>query len=154
MDIWGISNLESRDQLTRHIHPEDRKIRELAHLKSIETGSLDYEARINKEDGTQVWFRATGKVLKDDLGNPKTLIGVIQDITEQKQFAEELTRLVFQRTMELQRSNEDLQQFAHVASHDLKEPVRKIKFYSNMLQDQFADLLPTKAVSHLDKSTN
>ena len=56
--------------------------------------------------------------------------------------------------MELQRSNEDLQQFAHVASHDLKEPVRKIKFYSNMLQDQFSSILPAKAVGHLAKIHN
>ncbi len=154
MEIWGITQLESRAQLTTKLHSDDIKVRESAHLKSLETGNLDYEARIIKNDGTHGWFRATGKVIRDSLGNPKSLIGVIQDITDQKQFAEELTRLVFQRTMELQRSNEDLQQFAHVASHDLKEPVRKIKFYSNMLQDQFADLLPPKAVSHLEKIHN
>lgn len=154
MDIWGITQLHSRDQLTSKLHRDDIKVRELAHSKSFETGNLNYEARIYKDDGSHVWFRATGKVLKDNHGNQETLIGVIQDITEQKQFAEELTRLVFQRTMELQRSNEDLQQFAHVASHDLKEPVRKIKFYNNMLQDQFADLLPPKAISHLEKIHN
>ena len=38
-----------------------------------------------------------------------------------------------ERTKELQRSNEDLQQFAHVASHDLKEPVRKVKTFTNRL---------------------
>ena len=37
--------------------------------------------------------------------------------------------------MELQRSNEDLQQFAHVASHDLKEPLRKILTYSAMIEE-------------------
>lgn len=153
-EIWGLSEIKDRLQLIEKIHPDDRKKRELAHLNSYETGNLDYEARIKKDDGSQSWIRAKGKVLLDDAGNPLTLIGVIQDITEQKQFAEELTRLVFQRTLELQRSNEDLQQFAHVASHDLKEPVRKIKFYSNMLQDQFVDVLPSKAVSHLDKIHN
>ena len=51
----------------------------------------------------------------------------------------------------LQQSNEDLQQFAHVASHDLKEPVRKIKTYSNRLRDEYGDLLPEKGKTFLDK---
>ncbi|MES2628023.1 MAG: PAS domain-containing protein, partial [Bacteroidota bacterium] len=45
-----------------------------------------------------------------------------------------LEHQVNERTRELQRSNEDLQQFAHVASHDLKEPVRKIKTFTNRLE--------------------
>ena len=42
-----------------------------------------------------------------------------------------------ERTQALQRSNEDLQQFAHVASHDLKEPVRKIITFGNRLKEEF-----------------
>ncbi|HZY83140.1 MAG TPA: ATP-binding protein [Cyclobacteriaceae bacterium] len=55
-----------------------------------------------------------------------------------KLLADELEKRVVQRTHELQRSNEDLQQFAHVASHDLKEPVRKIKTYGNRLDSELS----------------
>jgi hypothetical protein len=79
------------------------------------------------------------------------LLGVIQDITEQKQFAEELAKQVRERTIELQRSNEDLLQFAHVISHDLKEPVRKIKIYNNRLQDELTDSLPEVAHQYLKR---
>jgi light-regulated signal transduction histidine kinase (bacteriophytochrome) len=51
----------------------------------------------------------------------------------------------------LQRSNEDLQQFAHVASHDLKEPVRKIRTFGSRLQEEYSELLPDKARIFLDK---
>ncbi|MHA4847775.1 sensor histidine kinase, partial [Flavitalea antarctica] len=75
----------------------------------------------------------------------------VLDITEQKLFTEELSRLVTERTYELQRSNDDLRQFAHVASHDLKEPVRKIKTFNNRLIDEFDAILPEKAKSYLKK---
>jgi light-regulated signal transduction histidine kinase (bacteriophytochrome) len=62
-----------------------------------------------------------------------------------------LEKLVAERTLELQRSNEDLQQFAHVASHDLKEPVRKIKTFSSRLQSEFGHDLPAKGKMYIDK---
>ncbi|HEY8936886.1 MAG TPA: PAS domain S-box protein, partial [Cyclobacteriaceae bacterium] len=76
---------------------------------------------------------------------------ISRDITEQKHFMEELARQVNQRTLELQRSNDDLLQFAHVASHDLKEPVRKILTFNNRLADEFNHLLPEKARMYIDK---
>ena len=52
---------------------------------------------------------------------------------------------------QLKRSNEDLQQFAHVTSHDLKEPVRKIKMYGNILSTEYSSYLPEKGKDYLIK---
>jgi len=72
--------------------------------------------------------------------------------------AELLEEEVKNRTLELirlnatlRRSNEDLQQFAHVASHDLKEPIRKISTFGSRLQEEYNDILPEKAKVFLDK---
>jgi PAS domain S-box-containing protein len=73
------------------------------------------------------------------------------DITERKKAEQQLEALVLERTRQLQRSNEDLQQFAHVASHDLKEPVRKIRIFQDRIEDEFADSLPDKAKFYLAK---
>ena len=51
----------------------------------------------------------------------------------------------------LLRSNDDLQQFAHVASHDLKEPVRKIRTFSNRVLDEYGSMLPGQARLFLSK---
>lgn len=72
--------------------------------------------------------------------------------------AEQLEALVKERTenlrranLELQRSNDDLQQFAHVASHDLKEPVRKVRIFTNLLEGELRDSISDKAKTFLSK---
>jgi light-regulated signal transduction histidine kinase (bacteriophytochrome) len=100
--------------------------------------------------------------LIDQQGEVDMVITTITDITvqreaenmlmkEQKDSAERLEKLVALRTKELQESNEGLQHFAHVASHDLKEPVRKIKIFGDRLLTEFQDALPEKALAYLEK---
>ena len=80
------------------------------------------------------------------------------DILEQKTAEAELRQreeilefLIKRRTEELERSNEDLQQFAHVASHDLIEPIRKIKIFSGLLEHEFNADITEKAKLYLSK---
>jgi signal transduction histidine kinase len=75
-----------------------------------------------------------------------------------KKISQELEEEVRRRTCELnalntrlQQSNEDLRQFAHVASHDLREPVRKVKVYTGRLKEDDASVFSTKARSYLEK---
>ncbi len=150
-EIWGVKAGEPRFAIKRLLHPDDRATRLMAHEQALVTGLLAYEARVVRESGVIRWIKARGKVLYNEEGKAQTLLGVIQDITEQKEFAEQLTTLVKVRTLELERSNDDLLQFAHVASHDLKEPVRKIKTFAHRLQDDAQNLLPPKSQGYIDK---
>ena len=81
-------------------------------------------------------------------------VKVARDMTQQQLFTENLHRLVAERTVELQRSNDDLRQFAHVASHDLKEPVRKIQTFNNRIIEDFSESLPEKVKTYLLKIGN
>jgi signal transduction histidine kinase len=72
----------------------------------------------------------------DLIERTQTAEALAQSEERLRALTEELEEKVVERTRELQRSNEDLLQFAHVASHDLKEPIRKIRTYALRLKDE------------------
>ncbi|MBF4491215.1 PAS domain S-box protein [Flavobacterium sp. MR2016-29] len=133
--IWSIDKI-THDNLVFKLHPDDQLIREKAHHEAETTGKMCYEARIINEDNSIKWVRINGKLIKDEDGTPLTIIGIIQDINDQREFEEELKKQVSESTIELRRSNEDLLHFANVVSHDLREPLRKIKIFNTLLTNE------------------
>jgi len=72
------------------------------------------------------------------------------DITDRK----DLERKLKQRAEELVRFNEELQQFAYVASHDLQEPLRMVIGYLSLLERRYGDQLDEKARECLDHAVD
>ncbi len=102
-----------------------------------ESGSLDWEWT---NPGNGRTYQIYGYAFKDIEGAPLVLeLGV--DITERKQAEQERERAL----AGLQRSNEDLRQFAYVASHDLQEPLRMVSSYTQLLSERYRDQLDEKA---------
>jgi PAS domain S-box-containing protein len=81
------------------------------------------------------WLELTVSRMDED-----HLIHIFTDVTSVKEAQIQLERTV----EELKRSNANLEQFAYAASHDLKEPVRKITTFSNLLQADFSNKLSEK----------
>jgi PAS domain S-box-containing protein len=147
-EIFNVEEAADRQAYIRAIHLEDLPLRKDAYKRAFETGILEYDARVIYKNGSIHWVRVKGQVFFDDQHTPKTIVGVVQDITETKLFEQELTRQVRERTRELeasnfdlQRSNANLEEFAHAASHDLKEPIRKIRFFTSRLKEQMTEEL-------------
>lgn len=154
--IWGVEcrGIHSHEELIGRVYLLDKEIRENAYRIAHDTGHLNYETRIVHNDQSLHWVRIKGTLVPDKNGQISTVLGIVQDITQQKQFAEKLKELVKKRTEELKRSNEDLLQFAHVVSHDLKEPVRKIKIFNELLKNELEPVLPEKGKLYIEKVQN
>lgn len=152
-EIWGIdpSESHSHEELIGRIYLLDKEVREQAYATANETKHLVYEARVVHPDQSLRWLRVRGTLVPDETGRTKCILGIVQDITEHKTFAEKLKKIVKKRTKELKRSNKDLLQFAHVVSHDLKEPVRKIKIFNDLLKTELDPVLPVKGRLYIDK---
>lgn len=151
-----------REAWTAITHPDDwEPVMSLWQTAMQKGSAFNCEVRLRNKEGEYRWHYAVGEPVKDASGTVIKYIGALTDIHVQKTFAENLEKLVAERTkelaslnMELQRSNEDLQQFAHVASHDLKEPVRKVRTFNNRLIEEFGHILPDKAKGYVNKIEN
>lgn len=144
------------------IHPDDRPKTTYIFEKAFQDGrEFEVEHRICGKDGKYRWFLMRQVPAFGKNGEVTHWYGAAIDIHDRKMAEENiknselrLHRLVAERTAALQRSNEDLRQFAHVASHDLKEPVRKIKTFYNRIEHEFKDALPEKVSTYLHKIGN
>jgi two-component system CheB/CheR fusion protein len=78
-------------------------------------------------------------------------VGTCTDIHDQVLLTEELERKVKERTHLLEVSNSELEQFAHVSSHDLQEPLRKIKTFAELLKEHVYENIDDTSKRYLDK---
>jgi PAS domain S-box-containing protein len=111
--IFGVEHSSERKNYIAVIHPDDLPVRNKAYENAFETGLLEYEARLLKKNNTIRWIRAKGKVFFNEQKKPVRLFGVVQDITEEKKFAEELARHVNERTAELEMSRREIERAAN-----------------------------------------
>ena len=96
------------------------------------------------KSGEQFPAQFTAAPIKDAAGNIIAASGVGRDLREQKQAEkrrETLLRDIENTNRKLVSSNRDLQDFVYIASHDLREPVRKISAFGQLIQDSLGDSL-------------
>jgi PAS domain S-box-containing protein len=128
-----------------HVHPEDKEKVERAMAQSFVTGEYDCQYRYRARNKEKVLW-ARGVVVFHE-SKPVLMRGTVQDITELKKIEEALKI----KTQELERSNESLQQFASIASHDLKEPLRKMSMYSDMVLTLEEGKISESSLTSLEK---
>lgn len=124
---------------------------------------MSFEGFCPTMKGTSKWWEVTLSPLYDEQGKIVNLLSVACDISErvrdrqeiqdakaeikeQDQKCKELSASI----KELQNINSDMEKFAYIAAHDLKEPIRTIRGFSSLLMEQYEDQLDKKAKKYLD----
>nr|WP_293835685.1 PAS domain S-box protein [uncultured Arsenicibacter sp.] len=161
------------DWILSNVHPEDQQAVKAAIDQAVATREgFELEHRVMQDDGRISWIFSRAVPILDKQGVILEWFGTASDVTERKRAEEalrqseeryrhlsaELEERVKSRTLalsqanaDLKRSNENLQQFAYVASHDLQEPLRKIQSFSSLLSQHYGESLPEDANDHLQR---
>jgi PAS domain S-box-containing protein len=100
-----------------------------------------YESIRKRKDGSPICVSVTASPILGRDGKVTSIAIIARDITASKKSAAELRK----KSDELVRSNTDLEQFAYVVSHDLREPLRTMASYVQLLQARYTDKLDRDA---------
>jgi PAS domain S-box-containing protein len=116
-------------------YPEDLKL-DLALVERLLAGEIEsyrLEKRFLHKQGHNVWVLIAISVVRGPDGAPQYFISQGTDISVQKEAEQGLAN----RATDLERSNAELEQFAYVASHDLRQPLRTVASYAELLAERY-----------------
>ncbi len=140
--LWGLSPSDMIGRTPFDLAPAEHRDGDAAAFMALAQSPRPFnglERSTYDGQGRLIHIEINGVPFFDDAGKLLGFRGITRDITERKRAEEALQ----QANIELARSNKDLEQFAHVASHDLQEPLRTIR--------AFLDLLAKRSGGKLDE---
>ncbi|MGG6268965.1 ATP-binding protein [Leptolyngbya sp. AN10] len=173
---WQALTGQTPEEMANHgwvnaLHPDDRAKALEAWTTAVQTqGIYEGRYRILTKEGIYRHSMARGVPVLEPDGSVREWVGTCIDMTQAEQLEaqrrqaeielrrakENLEIKVKERTTELQllnieleRSNQELEQFAYIASHDLQEPLRAITSYSQLLEDEYREHLNDEAQTYL-----
>jgi len=133
----------SLSSFAHYVHPDDEEFVN-QHVDQLlsEGKSHNFDFRIVLDDGSIRVINTLAEVAEfDKNGKPNVIVGINQDITVRKEIELKLNENI----KKLAQSNNELEQFAYITSHDLREPLRMITSFLQLLKRRYKDQLDQDA---------
>lgn len=122
---------------------------------------INEEWIIERADGTRITILCNAGPIRDDEGRITGGLVAWRDISDRKRMERELRqsrnqmeKRVEERTADLAARNRELQNFAYVASHDMREPLRKIQSFGDLMKSDLGDRLGEDGLAYLARMSN
>jgi len=145
-----------------------RELRDFIKLLKESEQELTTEIRMNRKAKPFEFFARIQALQTSDGNKEPRLLFAVSDVTDAVRAREvlqrdrdELENTVRERTLDLHvanqdlgRKNQELRDFSFIASHDLREPIRKIQTFGSMLEDRYANCLDEQARDYLRRIGN
>ena len=145
--FWGYQTGEisvDLDSVARSTHPDDLPILQTAVERLFNGEDVEMEYRRYDKTGREIFIYTNGQVIRNEAGEATGVFGIDMDITKRKQAEQHLLGL----NKQLEAKNQKLEQlvaesnaFTFAASHDLQEPLRKIKSFNALILEETAGTL-------------
>lgn len=131
------------------VHPDDaEEVREAAARVVRGEPDVTHRARLRHADGSYRWCEIAGHPVYDDDGQTvKQFLTSTRDITERVRAEEDRKHT----NAELRRRNRELEDFAHIASHDLREPLRKVRSFAELMREDYAEAVDETGRYYLER---
>ena len=137
------------------ILPAD-KHKKLVKLYQHQISDLTVDFQSNISDN---WFKLIGNTIASDTGKPQKIILSFLDITNEIHKEQQIKKLLDEvtasndelqeQTLKLEKSNEELRQFAYISSHDLQEPLRMVGNFVQLLEEEYADKIDAEGKTYI-----
>ncbi len=156
--MFGFTASEALDQNVKMLMPEpyhsayDRYLRRYGRTRKQHVIEITRTVSGRKKDGSL--FHLDLSVSTFTTGSAVTFVAILRDVTLRLAHEAQLKKMVGQLqayTADLERSNADLDEFAYIASHDLKEPLRGMHNHSRFLLEDYEDQLDEDGVRRLNR---
>jgi signal transduction histidine kinase len=116
-------------------------------IHELQVHQIELEYRIKDVDGRWHWLQNRNIVFaRTEEGHMQQILGTAQDVTAYKLAQEKLDHSLEQ----LSRSNKELEQFAYIASHDLKTPLLSISGFTHLLEKEYKDKFDKNTQEYFD----
>lgn len=145
-DLFGYDAEEQNTNVIQLIYSDDFKYALESFKLLISKGHFsDYIARVNTKNKGVRWVHINASIIKNSQQKPIGAQGIVKDITNQRLIESQNKKLL----QDLEKSNEELEEYAHIVSHDLKSPLRSINALVNWLREDYEEVLDDSGLQNI-----